>query len=107
MARFMFDTSCMIAAVSGSHPHHGPAADQYNRRLDSGESLVVAAHSLAEAYSVLTRSPAPLRLSGVQAATLLDRSFVSRGEVISLDGSEYVELLRGSAEARRDRGARL
>jgi predicted nucleic acid-binding protein len=92
--RFMLDTNCMIAAVSRAHPHHARAADEYNRRLDRGESLVVAAHSLAEAYSVLTRSPPPLRLSGNQAVAVLEGSFVGTGEVIGLDGPEYVALVR-------------
>lgn len=90
----MLDTNCMIAAVSRAHPHHTAAADEYNARLDRGESLVVAGHSLAEAYSVLTRSPIPLRLSARQAAAVLEASFLTKGQVISLDGSEYVVLLR-------------
>ena len=96
MPRFMFDTNCMIAAVTRSHRHHLPSADEYNRRLDRGETLMVAAHSLAEAYSVLTRAPAPLRLSADHAASVLERSFVSQCEVIALDEADYVALLRSS-----------
>jgi len=92
----MFDTSSMIAALTRSHKDHAAAADEYNRRLDGGESLVVAAHSLAEAYSVLNRGPAQLRLSAADAATVLDGSFASQGEMIALDGTEYVALIRSS-----------
>src|SRR5262245_59825376 len=92
----MPDANCMVAAVSELHPHYSAAADEYNRRLDRGESLVVAGHTLAEAYSVLTRIPAPLRLTGAQAAAILERSFVSQGEVVSLDGTEYAALVHDS-----------
>ena len=94
MPHFMLDTNCMIAAVSRAHPRHTEAADEYNVRLDRGESLILAAHSLAEAYSVLTRIPVPLRLSARQAATVLETSFLNRGQVVSLDGPEYVALLQ-------------
>src|SRR5207249_8646069 len=64
-----------------------------------GESLVIAAQALAECYSVLTRSPAPLRVPAGQAMAMLDQSFVQNGEVVALDGSDYVALL-GSLPAR-------
>src|SRR5437870_12775386 len=99
MPRFMLDTNCMISVVSRVHPHHAAAVDEYNRRLDRGESLVIAAHALAECYSVLTRSPAPLRVPAGQAMAMLDQSFVQNGAVVALDGSDYVALL-GSLPAR-------
>jgi predicted nucleic acid-binding protein len=89
----MFDTDCMIATVSHPHRNHVAALDEYNRRIGHGETMVVAAHSLAEAYSVLTRSPAPLQVSASYASAVLEDTFVSKGELISLDGSEYAALL--------------
>lgn len=55
--------------------------------------MVVAGHSLAEAYAVLTRLPSPHRLSGSEAARLIVSNFVERSEVIALDSDGYRSLL--------------
>ena len=70
------DTSCLIAAVCGWHEQHRVAAAEIGRRLDRGERLSVAAHALTEAYAVLTRLPAPHRLSPADAWELLRANFL-------------------------------
>lgn len=55
--------------------------------------MLLAAHSLVECYSVLTRLPPPLRLPPGVAGQLIQVSFVARGAVISLSADQYVELL--------------
>jgi predicted nucleic acid-binding protein len=96
MRRFLPDTSCMIAAVSAWHEVHDAAASELGRRLEAGEELVVAAHALIEAYSVLTRLPAPHRLAPSDALAVLEGSFGARGRVIALDARGYRWLLRGA-----------
>ena len=44
-----------------------PGAGAIERRLDGGEHMSLAAHALTEAYSVLTRFPAPHRLAPADA----------------------------------------
>jgi predicted nucleic acid-binding protein len=61
--RFAVDTNCLIAAVCDWHGQHRVAAAEIERRLDRGEQMAVAVHTLTEAYSVLTRFPAPHRLA--------------------------------------------
>lgn len=55
--KILFDTSMLVAAMVESHPHHTlafPWLQRVKQRLDEG---VVAAHTLAELYAVLTRLP--------------------------------------------------
>ena len=46
------------------------------------------------AYAVLTRLPAPHRLSPSDALALLDANFLGRTRVVALDGDGYRALLR-------------
>ena len=93
MPAFSPDANCMIAIVCSWHVHHEAATGEVGRRLRRGEDLVVAAPALVEAYSVLTRLPAPHRLSPADAWALLETNFVTDTRVIALDASAYRELL--------------
>jgi len=93
-ATFFVDTSCMIAAVCGWHKHHTEAAAEIERRLEDKERLATAAHALAEAYSVLTRMPAPHRLAPADALALLEGNFIDGASVLALDSDGYRSLLK-------------
>jgi predicted nucleic acid-binding protein len=89
----------MIAAVCGWHEHHAAATREFQRRLEVGEVLVVAAPAVVETYSVLTRIPSPYRLSPADALALLEASFLGDGmELVALDTARYAALLRGAPE---------
>lgn len=91
---FFVDTSCIIAAVCAWHTYHALAADEIDRRLSARELLATAAHALAEAYAVLTRIPAPHRLSPADALALLEGNFIDNAKVVALDAAGYRSLLR-------------
>ncbi|TMA21831.1 MAG: type II toxin-antitoxin system VapC family toxin [Deltaproteobacteria bacterium] len=93
------DTSCLIALVSGWHEHHDVTLESLERRLRAGATMVVPAHALAEAYAVLTRLPAPNRLSPVDAIEVLGENFESHARTVWLDADEYWSLLRGAPTA--------
>jgi predicted nucleic acid-binding protein len=78
---------------------------ELSERLEAGETLVVAAHSLAEAYAVLTRLPAPHRISPIDAATLVKANFVDAATVIALTTAEYKRLI-ANAPGREVSGGR-
>ena len=50
------DTSVLVPALASWHPHHAEAVRTLAGRVD-----VLVGHALLEAYSVLTRLPAPHR----------------------------------------------
>ena len=58
----LFDTSVLVAARVAAHPAHRRARP-WLRRAKGGEvGFLVAAHTLAERYAVLTRLPTAHRL---------------------------------------------
>jgi len=78
---FFLDTSCIVAALCAWHAHHARAAAEIERRLAAGQQPATAAHALLEAYAVLTRLPAPHRLSPADALALLDGNFLDRAHI--------------------------
>ena len=93
MTRYLCDTSALIAAVSSWHEHHDRTRVEIERRKRSNEELVVAAHSLAETYAVLTRLPAPHRLRAADAIALIERNWKDT-PIIHLTGLEMWNALR-------------
>lgn len=99
MQRFLLDSSCMVAALCEWHEHHERAAREIERRLGDGESLVVAAPALVETYAVLTRLPAPHRLSPANSLALLEANFVVDDvRSVALEAADYLRLLRRASE---------
>jgi len=91
---FLPDTSCMIAAVCSWHEHHLRAVEAIEGRRSRRERMVVAAATLVEMYSVLTRLPPPHRLAPEVALTLVDANFVRGVKCVALDAEAYRALLR-------------
>lgn len=93
------DTSVIVAALLGWHESHAPALEALvGASAPRGYRLLVPAPALVEAYSVLTRLPAPHRIAPAQAFELLAGSFERRAAVVSLGEAETWGFLRTAAE---------
>jgi predicted nucleic acid-binding protein len=90
---YLLDTSCLVAAVCGWHRDHDATRREIERRAGSGEKLVLAAHSLAETYSVLTRLPEPHRLRPEDAFALIEENW-GESRLVTLAAADYRETLR-------------
>lgn len=77
------DTSVLVAGLLPWHEHHAAALPALQGGLSEGMALPLPA--LIESYAVMTRLPAPWRLSAADAASLLTRSFQGRARIVSLD----------------------
>lgn len=95
----MLDTSCMVAAICSWHDHHDRALDEIEARLDRKEQMTVAAPSLIEAYSVLTRLPVPHRIAPAQAMTLIHSNFVRGVKLVALPATAYTAMLQTAPDA--------
>lgn len=95
---FGLDTNVIIAAVCSWHEDHARAAAEIESLLAGQETMVIPAPALAEAYAVLTRLPAPHRLSPADAWRLLDANFTSSAAVVALTADAYVNVLRTLAD---------
>jgi predicted nucleic acid-binding protein len=93
VSAYLLDTSCLVAAVCGWHSDHDTTRKEIERRSADGDRLVLAAHSLAETFSVLTRLPEPHRLRPEDALTLIDANW-GTARLVALDGAEYRATLR-------------
>ena len=93
MTSYLLDTSCLVAAVCGWHRHHDATRREIERREAAGEKLVLAAHSMAETYSVLTRLPEPHRLRPDDALALIETNW-GDSRLVALAGADYRATLR-------------
>jgi toxin FitB len=88
----VLDTSCMIALVAAWHEHHDVVTQAIDHYLEGRHRLAVVAHSLVEAYAVMTRLPAPFRVAPAVAHDLISANFAAL-PVAALSAQEHVELL--------------
>jgi predicted nucleic acid-binding protein len=99
MPCFMPDTNCIVALLSPRHEHHDRVFQEIERRLDAGETLAIAAHALAETYAVLTRLPAPHRLSAADCRALIEANFAGDAvALVALSGDDYRRLIHSAPE---------
>ena len=67
------DTNVLVAAFLRGHPHHNAARPVVERVEVGQDDGSVAAHSLAEAYAVLTRLPGRSQVAPGMAWQLIGR----------------------------------
>jgi len=96
------DASVLVAALLPWHEHHGPARTALRTLLqkETGRARpVLPAHALLEAYSVMTRLPAPFRVSSAKAFALLED--LTRGKMLlaTLSADDTWSLLDRLAKA--------
>lgn len=89
-----FDTSVLIAAFLGDHPHHGPSLKAFSSM--SKKQAACAAHSLAEVYAVMTRLPVKPLIPPEQAMLFL-QDIRDRLTIISLNEADYDVTLKQAA----------
>ncbi len=93
------DTSVAVAALLSWHEAHERALSALEGSVGPGRRLVLPAPALVEAFSVMTRLPAPHRLAPGRAIEILAGSFESRAKTVALDGTETWSLVRSLAGA--------
>jgi predicted nucleic acid-binding protein len=79
--------------MCGWHAHHEATRRELDRLRARREAVVLAAHSVAEAYSVLTRLPEPHRLRPEDALALIEANW-SASRVVALSAADVWRVLR-------------
>lgn len=105
MTRYLCDTSVLVASLCDWHQHYRLSRNEIVERTDGGQELVLAAHSLAETYAVLTRLPGHYRLPPGTAIALLHKNW-RKTPTIHLDGREVWDAL-GEAQRQGATGGRM
>ena len=90
--RTLFDTSALVAAFEVSHPRHTVCLPWLQQAQTEQIHGLIATHTLAELYSVLTRLPVRPRISPELAQRLITEN-LERFEVIPLTTEDYQMVL--------------
>jgi len=96
--RTLFDTSLIIAALVEPHPMHGRSLPWFKRAKAGELELVVAAHTLAEAYAVLSTLPIKPRISPSAAWRLIHENIERIAKIVSLTPSEYMSAVKSVSD---------
>lgn len=91
--RLLLDTSVLVAAMVEAHPNHTAALPWLQRAKGPEDTVLVAAHTIAELYAVLTTLPIRPSISPTAARELISRNISGSVEVVSLAGEDYFKLI--------------
>ena len=80
----LFDTSVIIAALVESHPMHDRAFPWLRQAKANEFEFVVAGHTLAELYAVLSTLPIKPRISPLVAHRLIHENIEVSAKIVSL-----------------------
>lgn len=96
------DASVLVAGLLPWHEHHGPARSALRALLQTETARakpILPAHALLEAYSVMTRLPAPFRVPPAKAFALLAELTRGRVTLARLSAEDAWTLLDRLAKA--------
>jgi predicted nucleic acid-binding protein len=97
--KIFLDTSVLVAAVVEKHESNERAFRILDRVQNSQDEGYVSAHSLAEMYAVLTKSPPPQRHTSEQAMLSIEENVVKFFKIVWLTDADYTALIREAALA--------
>lgn len=87
--RVLLDTSVLVAAMVEAHPSHERALPWLQRAKQGELTAVIASHTLAELYSILTTLPVRPRISPSAAWHLIRENILLTLEVVALSKDDY------------------
>ncbi|MCD6570473.1 MAG: PIN domain-containing protein [Deltaproteobacteria bacterium] len=96
--RTLFDTSIIVAALIESHPMHERAFPWFKQAKTKEFDLVVASHTLAELYAVLSALPIKPRISPAVAWRLVHENIETMADIVSLSPAEYSSTIKHMSE---------
>jgi len=94
----LFDTSVIIAALVEAHPAHPRAFPWLKRAKEKDFELIVAGHTMAELYAVLSTLPTKPRISPAVAWRLIHENIGAVGKIVSLTAAEYSATIQKMSE---------
>jgi predicted nucleic acid-binding protein len=91
--KILFDTSVLVAAIVEPHPMHSRALPWLQRAKAGEFDFVVASHTLAELYAVLTTLPVKPRMLPATAWRLIHENVVKHMADLGLSGGIVYDAL--------------
>jgi predicted nucleic acid-binding protein len=96
--KILLDTSVLVAAMVEAHPAHERGKTWFNRVTSGTDKGLVAAHSIAELYSILTTLPVNPPISASDAEQLIQKNVAEKLEIVSLTSEDYLQVVDQLAE---------
>jgi predicted nucleic acid-binding protein len=85
------------AAAVRHHVHNVQARDIVEELIRVKHSGYLSTHSLTEVYSVMTRTPFKPWIAPGEALRLIEDQILTHMTLVSLDETEYVDIIRSAA----------
>lgn len=92
--KVLLDTSVLVAALVEAHPRHAQAFPWLQRMRSADVQAVIAAHSIAEIFAMLTLLPLRPPIAPSAAWTLVEQSVLPFVETVDLSSSEVREAIQ-------------
>ncbi len=94
-----FDTSVLVAALVQPHPYHSRALIWLKRAVSKEFDMIIASHTIAELYAVLTTMPVSPRISPEIAWRLIHESIQPVSTIVALSASDYLAVIKDAKES--------
>jgi predicted nucleic acid-binding protein len=94
----LFDTSVIIAALVEVHPMHQRAFPWLKQAKEKNFELIVAGHTVAELYAVLSTLPTKPRISPAVAWKLIHENVETVAKIVPLTAVEYSSTIKTISE---------
>lgn len=92
--KILFDTSVLVAAIVEPHPLHAPAIRWLKRARAKEFDMLIAGHTLAELYAVLTTLPISPKITPGIAGHLIHSDVETLAKMVSLSPPEYSSVVK-------------
>ncbi len=86
--RALLDTSTLVAALVEAHGRHAQAFAWLRKGRDADAGLLLATHSIAETYAVLSSLPLSPRITPSAAWALLEHSVLPYVQTVDLTAAD-------------------
>lgn len=97
--KILLDTSVLVAAMVEAHPAHDRALP-WMQKVKAGTDVgIVAAHSIAELYAVLSVLPVQPRISPAIANKLIQQDVFEICEIVTLTNQDYNKIIKHLSES--------
>jgi predicted nucleic acid-binding protein len=96
--KILLDTSVLVAAMVEAHPAHERGKAWFNRVTSGADKGIVASHSIAELYAILTTLPVQPLISASDAEQLIQKNVAEKFEIVSLSSEDYLQVVAQLAE---------
>lgn len=100
----LLDTSVIVAGIIQSHREHERSRRWLGRGRTEGAQVWCSQHALAETFSILARAPWPVKISAIEAQTVVNAN-IREDRIVRLGPEDYRECMDWCTRVQAGAGA--